>query len=44
MCGKISAERKAHYPTFLDVVPNIVSDIAKPAVELQYMKDFISQR
>ena len=44
MCGKISAERKAHYPTFLDVVPNIVSDIAKPAVELQYIKDFINQR
>ena len=44
MCGKMNAERKAHYPTFLGVVPNIVSDIAKPAVEFQYMKDFISQR
>lgn len=41
---KDKCRRKAHYPTFLDVVPNIVSDIAKPAVEFQYMKDVISQR
>ena len=41
---KISAEKNNHYPTFSGVVPNIVSDIAKPAVELQYIKDFIKQR
>ena len=44
MCGMINAERKPHYPTFSDVVPNIAPDIAKPAVEIQYIKDFINQR
>ena len=44
LCAENKCGKNNHYPTLSGVVPNIVSDIAKPAVELQYIKDFINQR